>query len=114
MKKETIIFIEHILECIEIIESYAKGVKEQDFLTDLKLQDAIIRRLEIIGEAVKNIPKSTQAKYPDVMWKEMAGMRDVLIHHYFGISLKITWKILEKDIVPLKKQILRIKKDLSC
>lgn len=113
MKKKPVIFIKHILECIEIIENYTKGVKEKDFDDNLQLQDAVIRRLEIIGEVIKNLPNSVKVQYPTVAWKKIAGMRDILIHHYFGVSLKTTWGIVKTDIGPLKKQMMKIKKDLE-
>lgn len=90
MRKDPKIFIEHILECIKWIENYAKGITKNEFLKSVKTQDAIIRRIEIIGEAVKNIPKDIKDKYVDVRWKEIAGMRDILVHEYFGIDLDLT------------------------
>jgi len=70
----------------------------------------VIRRIEIIGEAVKSIPPSIKNKYPDIPWKQISGMRDILIHEYFGVDLDLTWKVARKDILILKKKILRIKK----
>jgi len=113
MKKEPKIFIEHILQCIEHLEQYLKGITKTEFLDSVQLQDAVIRRIEIIGEAVKNIPKQVKNKYPDIAWKEIAGMRDILIHEYFGVDLELTWKAAKKDVRNLKSKILKVKKDLE-
>ena len=116
MKKEVIIFIQDILESIEIIERYTKGITKEEFLDkedNLQMQDAIIRRLEIIGEAVKNIPSKFKKGYPNVLWKQIAGMRDVLIHEYFGVNLERVWETAKKDLPELKEKISKILKDIE-
>ncbi|KAF5421314.1 MAG: putative conserved protein, contains HEPN domain [Candidatus Methanocomedens sp.] len=113
MKKEPEVFIEHILESIELIENYTANKTISDFIESVQLQDSIIRRIEIIGEAVKNLPAEVKSNYPDVPWKNIAGMRDVLIHKYFGIDLELTWQVVQNDIPDLKRENLKIKQDLK-
>lgn len=113
MKKEPEVFIEHILESIELIENYTANKTISDFIESVQLQDSIIRRIEIIGEAVKNLPAEVKSNYPDVPWKNIAGMRYVLIHKYFGIDLELTWQVVQKDIPDLKRENLKIKQDLK-
>jgi len=111
MKRDIGLFIEDILKSIEDIEDFAKGLNREKFSKDNLRQSAIIRQLEIIGEAVKNIPASFKEKYKKIPWKEIAGFRDVLSHAYFGVSLERVWNIIEKDLPTLKKEIEKIKID---
>jgi len=112
MKRDLLLFIEDILENINLIESSTKVARDK-FDTNRLLIDATIRRLEIIGEATKNIPDSLRNKYPEIPWKKIAGFRDVIIHGYFGINFDRVWEIINKDISTLKSQIQKVKDDLD-
>ncbi|MCK5299965.1 MAG: DUF86 domain-containing protein [Candidatus Aenigmarchaeota archaeon] len=105
MKKDDSVFISHILDSIQKIEEFTENVSKEDFFDSVLLQDAIMRRIEIIGEASKNVSDSLKSKYPEIPWTEMARTRDKLIHGYFGIDLDLTWDIVEEDISELKDKI---------
>ncbi len=108
MKKEPEIFLAHILDSIHLIEDYAEKLSEPEFYKNRSLQDAIIRRLEIIGEAVKNLPATFKSKHPDIPWKNIAGMRDILIHEYFDVDLVLTWRVVKQEIPLIKKKLTLI------
>ena len=110
MSKDVKLFIEHILDSINKIEMFVNGVTEKNFLDDLKLQDALVRRIEIIGEAVKNIPQEFKEDNKNIPWKDIAGMRDKLMHQYFGVDFEKVWRTVKEDIPNLKEKISKIKK----
>ena len=112
-KKDPLVFIEHIIENINDIELFSEGLKRKDLEKDRLRHKAIIRSVEVIGEAAKNIPLQIRNKYPEIPWKDISGTRDTLIHRYFGIDFDILWNIIRNDIPLLKKQISKIKKDLT-
>lgn len=97
-----------IREAILRIESYVKGMTFARFIKDFKTQDAVVRNLEIIGEAVKNISAALKQQYPKVPWKKLAGVRDRLIHHYFGVNFDIVWTIVSEELMEVSGQIRNI------
>ena len=108
MKKDTTVFLKHILESIERIDEFTSGISRERFFNSVQLQDAVISRLDIIGEAVKNIPHSFRKKHKDIPWSEAARTRDKLIHGYFGIDFELVWEIINKDLPDLKGRIKKI------
>lgn len=108
MKKDPQIFLKHILDSIDFVDKYTQGLSADDFYASTEKQDAIMRRLEIIGEAVRNIPEEFRKQYPEVIWKQIAGMRDKLIHEYFGVDIELVWAVVKKDLPQLREDIQKI------
>ena len=106
--KDNKIFLKHILESMDYIEQFIKNKPKEEFKESIQLQDAIIRRLEIIGEAVKNMDESFKEANKNVEWKKIAGMRDIIIHKYFGIDLELVWNVILDDLPKLKKEVKKI------
>ena len=113
MNKDYTVFLKHILESIESIEEYVKDISEEDFLKSQEKQDAVVRRLEIIGEAVRNLPDDFKEQYPDIAWNKAMGTRNILIHNYFGIDLRIVWDTVTKSLSEFKEQIKEVLKTSS-
>ena len=113
MSRDVLVYIVDILECIEKIEQYTAGIDRVEFLENVQVQDAVYRRLEVIGEAVKGIPQDVRARYPEIPWSQIAGLRDVLIHGYFGVKVDRIWKVIEDDVPVLKLAISRMKQNLA-
>ena len=105
------IFLSHVLGAIETIERYAAGIELAEFLSRSMIHDAVIRQLEIIGEAVKNVSGGAKAGQPEIRWKEIAGMRDRLIHGYFGVDLEAVWLTVRNDLPILKRTVFKMLSD---
>ena len=108
MRKDDSVYLRHVLDAICRIEEYTRDITYRDFLNNHLRQDAVIRQIEVIGEAVKKLSSELKKAHPEVPWKDVAGMRDKLIHDYFGVDLDAVWDTGEKDIPRLKDKIRAI------
>jgi len=116
MPRHTEIYLCDILEAIKKIEHYTKNLSSKKFSRNSLVIDAVVRNLEIIGEAVKKIPPDVKREHPSVEWRKFAGLRDILIHEYFGINLEIVWDICVHKLPSLKvsvQGILKESRDMS-
>jgi len=104
-KRDWRLFIYDILDCIERIENYILNIDYDEFMKDEKTKDAVVRNLEIIGEAGSKIPKDIQAKYNEIPWLQIIGLRHRLIHGYFVVDYDIVWQIIKTDIPDLKRKL---------
>lgn len=102
MKEEFLDYVEDIIEAMDDAMSFVEGIEYDDFSKDKKTIYAVVRAIEIIGEAVKKLPDRVKEGYPEIPWKDMAGMRDKLIHEYFGVDLRRVWNTVRRDIPSLK------------
>ncbi len=108
MKRDDRVYLVHILEAMEQIELYVQGLNHDTFMQTRLIQDGVIRQLEIIGEATKNLSDATRNNSPEVPWRDMAGMRDILIHQYFGVDMSAVWDTVMQDIPELKKYMVKL------
>ena len=106
-------YIQDILDAIKDVRDFTKGMKFEEFIEDRKTINAVVRSLEVIGEATKKIPNDMRTEYPDIPWKRMAGMRDKLIHDYFGVDLEIVWEVVKTELPPIEPLIQRVIIDIG-
>lgn len=106
MSRDETVYIKHILDAISRIERYMAGISYEQFNDDTLIQDGVIRQLEIIGEASKGLSDVTKAHYEDIPWKDIAGMRDKLIHDYLGTDIKAVWDTAKDDLPNLKRKLM--------
>lgn len=107
-KREYMDYLLDIFNSINDVESFIKGLTYKDFIQDRKTSNAVVRSIEIIGEAVRQIPKSVRDKDPSIPWKDMIGMRNKIIHEYFGVNYKIVWKTAKQSLPKLKTRISKL------
>lgn len=113
MKRDCRLYLDDILESIDKIEKYTEGLTIEQFSSDDKTIDAVIRNFAIIGEAAKHIPQSVRKKHPGIPWKEMTGMRDKLIHEYFGVRFDVVWDTIRKRLHEVRPQIEAVLNQLN-
>lgn len=111
--RTSLLYLLDILEAIQSIEQYTESLSFAEFTQDKKTIDAVVRNFEIIGEATRNILPREKEKYFNIPWRKMAGMRDRLIHEYFGVELEIVWKTIKEDLLEIKPLIKKVIEELK-
>lgn len=111
MRRTSLHFLDDIKEAAGKIKKYTAGMSYDEFLQDIKTQDAVIRNFEIIGEATKNLPADFKDRYPAVEWKQVAGLRDVMAHGYYRVDFEVIWEIITDKLPGFRKDITKILKD---
>jgi len=105
MSRDYKVYLEDVLEAIRKIREFTAGLTLDTFSQDAKTLDAVVRNLEIIGEAVKHLPDNVRARYPGLDWKKIAGLRDILIHEYFGVNVEVIWDVVQHKLPDLEKAV---------
>lgn len=113
MKRDYKLFLKDIINAMDAIERFIEGMELDDLVKDDKTSSAVIRKFEIIGEAVRNIPGWLRGKYPQIQWRRMVGMRDRLIHGYFGIDYELVWEAIKTEIPRVKPELQKILKEME-
>ncbi len=113
MKRKVRLYINDIIENISLAEEFVKDIDYKVFVVDKEKNYAVVRCIEIIGEAVKNVPDFIRQRYPDIPWRKMAGMRDKVIHSYLGVDYQIVWQVVIHDLPVLKKQFCLIVNEIT-
>ena len=113
MKRAWRDYVADVLNSIQEVEDFTHGMEYEHFEADRKTVNAVLRSLEVMGEAAKRIPESVRQQYPDIPWKRMTGMRDKLLHEYSGVDLEIVWAVVKTELPPLKPHIEQALRDLE-
>lgn len=113
MRKDDSVYLRHVLDAICRIEEYTQDITYRNFLNNHLRQDGVIRQIEVIGEAVKKLSPELKERHPEIPWKDVAGMRDKLIHDYLGVDLDAVWNTAKKDIPRLKEEIESIVESIT-
>ncbi len=108
MPRDYRVYLEDILEAARRIHGYTSAMGAKEFASDPKTFDAVVRNLEIIGEATKKIPETIRSQRPQVGWKRIAGLRDILIHEYFGVDAEIVWDIIKNKLPSLEREVAEL------
>ncbi len=111
MKRAVLDYINDILDGMIKAQEFVQGMSYEEFLQEVKTQFAVVRAIEIIGEATKNIPNSVRKKYPQIPWREIAGIRDKIVHEYFGLNLKVIWRTVKEDVPAVKPLFEKLRED---
>lgn len=111
--RSVLLYLTDIIESINLIEDYIENLEPSFFLSNKEKQDAVIRRIEIIGEAAGKIPNPIREKYPDIPWTKIKGIRNIAIHHYFGVSPELIWQVAKVDIIELKPWIEKAIREIN-
>ena len=112
MKRDNRLYLKDILDCMVKIEEFVKEMDFENFIKDDKTVSAVVRKLEVIGEATKNIPEAIKKKHKDIPWRDMARMRDKIIHFYFGVDYEIVWKVIKERLPKIKPLLKKVLKEL--
>ncbi len=113
MSKDISFFISHMLESIDHVEEFISGVDKDQFMGNVEKQAAVVRMIIVVGEASKSVPEDIRERYPDVPWKRIASMRDILVHGYFKVDLDVVWTVATEELGPLKQRLAEIRSDLT-
>ena len=107
------LYLEDILKAIKSVDKYTKDLTFGKFKKNKLVIDAVVRNLEIVGEAAKNVPVDIRNKFPEIEWKKISGLRDILTHEYFGVDLQILWDVVKNKLPDLKKEISKLLKEIK-
>jgi uncharacterized protein with HEPN domain len=112
-KRDWTLFLQDMLDIIGKIGQYTSGMSFQDFLQDSRTQDAVVRNLEVLGEATRRIPPDIRERYPEIPWAQIVGLRNRLIHGYFLVDYGIVWEIVQNELPPLREKLEQIAREVS-